>query len=264
MNTAPAGRIGGRGLAVGTFVSEFPQPAAMRIIAAAGADFVILDGEHGAVDIIAARPAIGMCRALGLQVILRLPCIEQSIIARALDAGVHGLLAPTVESVEDAFNLVRCALYPPAGRRGAAIAGAHDDYRPGSLAQKARTANESLLLLCMIESPAGAERVDEIAAVPGIGGCWFGYMDYSSFAGLPGEFEHPEVIAAAGRTASACLAQGKAAGVMTMSAGHLAPYLAFGYNAVAWGSDVQILRSGLADGLATARGALGMHPNPGT
>ena len=178
------------------------------------------------------------------------------MIRQALDSGAHGILAANVETVDQARQLIDLALFPPQGRRGISFGSAQDDYAGGDIATKARDANHAVSLLCMIESPQGAEAAPEIVALAGIAGCWFGYIDFSSYAGIPGQIDAPLVLSAAHRVGLACSAAGKVAGVMTTSPTHLQPYLDSQFNAIAWGSDAYVLKQGLVAGMDVCRQAM--------
>ena len=114
-------RLGGRGIAVGTFVTEAPLVSTVRIVSASGGDFVIFDCEHGSIEISDLRAAIALCRCSGLQALVRIPELETHWIAKALDSGAHGIVAPNVETVAEARRLVDQASFPPTGRRGASF-----------------------------------------------------------------------------------------------------------------------------------------------
>ena len=256
MEISNKARLGGRGIAVGTFVTEAPLVPTVRIVSASGGDFVILDCEHGSIEISDLRAAIALCRCSGLQALVRIPELETHWIAKALDSGAHGIVAPNVETVAEARRLVDQASFPPTGRRGASFGSAQDDYSGGDIALKVERANRELIILCMIESPKGLNSVEAIAALPGIAGCWFGYIDFSIAAGLPGEISHPDVLAAARRVADACMMHSKIAGVMTTSLEHLEQYISRRYNVAAWASDAFVLRHGFTTGFLGCRNAL--------
>jgi 2-keto-3-deoxy-L-rhamnonate aldolase RhmA len=248
--------IEGRNPAFGTFVSEVPLVSTVRIAAVAGAEFIVFDGEHGLIELGDLRPAIAMCNSLGIDAIVRISDVESPLLAQALDSGARGILAPNVETREQALRLVERSFFPPMGRRGASFGSSQDGYSGGPLTDKIEKANKTTLVICMIESPLGVDNVEEIVSVPGIAGCWFGYIDFSVFAGIPGQTEHPLVIDAVSRVGTACSQRSKMVGVMTTSAGHLAPYISQQFNLFAWGSDSFVLREGMRSGIDLCRDAL--------
>jgi len=75
---------------------------------------------------------------------------------------------------------VRFAKYPPLGRRsqGGGQYGAlwGNTYR--------QTANDNIMIVAMIENPAGVDIVDKIAAVPGVDVVFVASTDLGSFSGL--------------------------------------------------------------------------------
>ena len=106
---------------------------------------------------------------------------EPGIVGRMLDAGAMAVVAPMIESADDARQLVAACRYPPAGRRslGPIRAMARDG------AGYITTANDRVCVLPMIETAAALEAVEEIAAVEGVDGLLVGPFDLSMALGLP-------------------------------------------------------------------------------
>ncbi|MDN3722517.1 aldolase/citrate lyase family protein [Roseibium salinum] len=48
---------------------------------------------------------------------VRVPWLDEAAIMRALDAGALGIIAPMIDTRDDAVRLVDACRYPPAGRR---------------------------------------------------------------------------------------------------------------------------------------------------
>lgn len=106
-----------RGGAVGTFV-KLPSPEVVEIAALAGLDFVVVDLEHSPLSIETAATLVALARAHGLGAVVRIPDHGATWIQRCLDAGAHGIMAPHVDSVEQARALHTAAQFPPRGTRG--------------------------------------------------------------------------------------------------------------------------------------------------
>ena len=70
------------------------------------------------------------------------------------------------------------------------------------------------LLIAQIETVEGLGNVEAIAAVPGIDVLWLGHFDLTNSMGIPGEFDHPDYLAAVARIVAACDRQGKPAGFL--------------------------------------------------
>jgi len=158
--------IAERGVAVGAMMFEFDTPGIMRILAAAGADFALFDLEHTGWDARSLRRVLAAGRGTGLYPISRVVRAEYELIAPALDAGSRGIMAPMVESREDAERLVAAAKSPPLGRRGFGVLQSDELVDgPGALAERSNREN---LVIAQIESTAGIENADAIASVPGV------------------------------------------------------------------------------------------------
>src|SRR5262245_28937752 len=106
---------------IGTMVAEFRQPAVMQLLANAGFDFVIVDGEHGPFGPESVAELVRAAVAAGVTPVVRVPGCEYTPIAQALDAGAQGVMVPRIVGVEDAAEAVAIATYPPEGRRGSAM-----------------------------------------------------------------------------------------------------------------------------------------------
>ena len=133
--------------AFGTMVFEFFTPGMPQIVKAAGAEFILFDMEHSGVTIETLKGQIAACRGIGLVPMVRVPALQYHFIARCLDMGAMGIMVPDGrKSAAQAREIVSATRYPPAGRRGAAFAMAHDDYAAGSVPDKMATANERTLV----------------------------------------------------------------------------------------------------------------------
>src|SRR5262245_51479080 len=202
------------GVSVGTFMFEFATTGIGRIAAEAGAEFGIFDMEHTGWSVETIRMLIATTRSTAMIPMVRIPATEYHFIARVLDMGAMGVMAPMVESAAQAAAIVAAAKYPPLGRRGAAFGIAHDDYAAGDIGAKIDSANCGTLLIAQIETAAGVRNVNEIAQVPGIDVLWIGHFDLSISLGIAGQFAHPQFLEAVSQVLAACRRHGKIPGFM--------------------------------------------------
>jgi 2-keto-3-deoxy-L-rhamnonate aldolase RhmA len=239
----------------GTMAFEFFTPGLPQIVKSAGAEFLLLDMEHSGTGIDVMKQQISYCRGLDLVPLVRVPRAHYHFVARLLDAGALGIMVPMVETPEEAARIVAWTRYPPQGVRGAAfgVAG-HDDYEGGVPRDLIAAANERVLTIVQIETARGAEQVEAIAAVPGVDVLWLGHFDLTNFMGIPGEFTHQRYLAAVDALVAACRLHGKAAGFMALDEAWARDYRARGFDIIAYGTDVGMLRAELARGLAGLRG----------
>jgi 2-dehydro-3-deoxyglucarate aldolase/4-hydroxy-2-oxoheptanedioate aldolase len=238
---------------VGTFVFEFNTSGIARIIAEAGADFVVFDMEHTGWSVETIRTLIATTRSTNVIPLVRVPATYYDFIARVLDMGTLGVMVPMVESAEQARAIVAAAKYPPVGRRGAAFGVSHDDFTGGDIVEKIASANREGLLLAQIETVAGLAHVDAIAATPGIDVLWIGQFDLSISMGIPGQFTNPELIAAMDQVVAACKKHGKVAGIMAPDLATGRDLLQQGFRMISYSGDLWVFQSALRQALADLR-----------
>jgi len=238
----------------GTFGWEFMVPALPQIVRAAGAEFLLLDMEHSGADYETIKAQAQLCRGTGLVPLARVPANQYTYVARALDAGMMGVMAPMVGSAEEAEFIVSCTRYPPQGRRGAAFGFAHDDYLGGDVARKIRIANERTLVIILIETAEGIRNVEKIAAVPGVDVLWLGHFDLTNFLGIPAQFEHPKYLRAVERLVAAAKKHRKALGLMSAGEGWSREYWKLGFRMFAAGVDCHLYLAALRRELALLQG----------
>lgn len=241
------------GTAIGTMVFEFNSPGIGRIAAQAGAEFVVFDMEHSGWGIDTIRMLLATTRAADTVPIVRVPATQYHLLSGPLDSGAMGLMIPMVESEDQARLIVNSAKYPPVGGRGSAFTLAHDDYEGGDIVAKMASANEETLLIAQIETAAGVESADAIAAVEGIDVLWIGHFDLSASLGIPGQFEHPAYLRAVDRVLDACQRHGKAPGIMAADAQAALPLMEQGFRAIACGGDLWIYGQALSEQIQKIR-----------
>jgi 2-keto-3-deoxy-L-rhamnonate aldolase RhmA len=246
--------IAERGVAVGCMLFEFDTPRVMRLLASAGADFALFDLEHTAWDVESLRRAYAAGRGTGVYPITRVVRAQYPLVATALDAGSRGIMAPMVESADEARVLVESAKYPPDGRRGFGVV--MRDELDGGPAEAAARANRDNLVIAQIESATGIEHAAEIVSVPGVDAVWLGQFDLSLSLGIPGEFGHARYAEAVGHLLDVCRAQVKPLGQLIGSTEEGAAAAARGFQILAY-ADVWVFEHALRDGLAALRAAAG-------
>lgn len=224
-----------RGPVVGTF-QVMPGPAVTEILVLAGADVVCLDAEHAALDIATLEHHVRAAESVGGTVLIRVPEIAAGL-SRSLDTGAAGVVVPRVETAAQAAAAVAAVRFPPVGARGlgggrAAAYGLElDDYR--------RRANNSLLLVVMVETRAALENLEEIADVDGIDVLFAGPLDLASSLGVPVGGEVHE--AAVRRIVDAGLAAGRHVGLLCTDAQEAARYAAIGARLLMVSTDAMAL-----------------------
>lgn len=216
------------------------SPYSAEICAGAGFDWLLLDGEHAPNDVPLLMSQLQALSASPGHAVVRAPMDAPWLIKQLLDIGAQTLLIPMVESAEQAQALVKAVRYPPQGMRGvgAALARASAFNRT---ADYLTSANAQVCLLVQVESRAGLQQLEAIAATEGVDGVFIGPADLAADMGFPGQPAAAEVQQAIEQALVRIQSHGKAAGILSADASLCARYLALGATFVAVGSDVGLL-----------------------
>ncbi len=237
------------------FVGVFclvPSVEMVELIALAGFDAVILDTEHGAYGIDALGPLIVAARARAIVPVVRVRTNEPSLIGAALDAGADAVLVPQVTSAAAAAAAVAAARFAPEGSRGA-----NPWVRAGDFGARTgwfEVANDEAAVMVMIEGPTGLDAADAIVATSGLDAVFLGPVDLSHALGVPGQVDHPDVMAAIETVVAKGKACGLATALFTPSPDRAREWLGRGVGFVALGVDTAHALDGLRRAVGTARG----------
>jgi 2-dehydro-3-deoxyglucarate aldolase/4-hydroxy-2-oxoheptanedioate aldolase len=251
---------GTNALKIGSLVFELATPGIGYILEAAGADFMVLDLEHSGFGYETAKSVVAYARAAALPIAIRVPSTDAKDLARAADVGADAVMVPNVADEAAARRIVHALKYAPVGLRGVYLNNMHDRYRPGSLAEKAPTANAHLAVLAQIESASGVADAEKIAAIDGIDCLWLGHMDLSCSLGTPGRFDTPTFADALRRVVDAARGRGKSAARLVQSAEEGAEAHRQGFDMLSLSNDVAVLRAAWSGGIAALRTATRAPP----
>lgn len=232
----------------GTWVSV-GHPAVAETSAGQGFDFVAVDTEHAPTSVETLPNLLRAVEAApgDAATVVRVAWNDPVRIKRVLDAGPDGLMAPMIESADDARALVEAARYPPEGRRGLAASRASDYGR--NLDEYVATANERILVVAQVESARGVENARGIAAVDGIDALLVGPADLSASLGAFGEYDGEAFGDAVDASLDAAHAESVAVGTLATTPARIDDFVARGFDFLVAGHDVGYL----ADGETAAR-----------
>jgi 4-hydroxy-2-oxoheptanedioate aldolase len=233
------------------FWNSIASPMAAEILAGAGFDWILIDGEHAPNDIPALLGALQAMRGGTAEPVFRVPWNDPVIIKRALDVGARSLLIPFVQNAEEARKAVAAARYPPLGIRGVAVTPRANDY--GRIQNYHRNAHLDTCALVQVETRAAVKEIEAIAAIDGVDGIFIGPSDLAADFGHLGNPKQEDVQAAIKDAATRIRAAGKSAGTLSGNLDEVENLFALGYNFVAAGSDVGLLARGAEGVVARLR-----------
>ncbi len=216
----------------------------------AGFDSIYIDVEHSSFSLDTTGQICMASLAVGITPFVRVPSIAPDCISRVLDGGALGVIAPHIQSPQDAARVVRAAKFPPLGDRSFTGSLPHLQFRTFPTTEMFEALNEATMVIVMIESAEALAAVDEIAAVDGVDMLFIGTNDLCSSLGIPGQLDHDSIRDAYARTIEACRRYGKHLGVGGLSAHPklAGEFVKLGGRYVSTGTDLSFLLSA-----ATAR-----------
>jgi 2-keto-3-deoxy-L-rhamnonate aldolase RhmA len=184
-----------------------------HIARTAGFDTLYVDMEHSSISLEACSQICMAALEAGIAPFVRVPANTPDYIARVLEGGALGIIAPHVHSAEAAKEVVRAAKFPPLGERSNASGLPHLQFRSFPVAEAYAALNAATMIIVQFESAAALARTEEIVAVEGVDMVLIGLNDLLADWGIPGEYDHPRVREAYAGTIAACRGKGKHCGV---------------------------------------------------
>lgn len=246
---------------IGHMVWEFGTRGIAKILESADLDFVLVDMEHSEFDTERVADLMAWFKATDIAPFVRVPQTLYHFCARAMDAGALGVMCANVESGEQAKLIVDSVKYPPMGKRGVGLGGAHTDYKNPDPVQYFEFANQNSTVICQIESTKGLDNLEAIAATPGVDVLWVGHFDLTTSMGIPGQFGNPKAIEAMQRVSDVARKFHKLAGIQPGSLEQADGWLKMGYNAISWKADSALYGNALRTEVGALRQrATGLKP----
>ena len=230
---------------------QITDPAVTEILSYVGFDFLLVDNEHGPGDVLTVVNQLRAAAATETTLVIRVPWNDPVYLKKILDIGAEAVMIPMIETAEQAEAAVAACRYPPRGMRGIA----HTDARASDYGLKSMeyldTASDNIFVICQIESVAGVENADAIAAVDGVDMVLVGPFDLSASLGRPADFDDPRHKELMARVEAAVKKAGIYLGT-TPYGGH-GPGALFerGFDLIVGKADVGMLRDAALEQLAT-------------
>lgn len=234
-----------------------PHPNVAEIMAGEAFDWICVDMEHTAHDFQSLENISRAVTASGKDLLARLPSLDEVAAKKALDCGADGIIVPCICTRSEAEKAVAIAKYPPEGVRGASLARCTDFGR--NFHDYFKSANNSVLVVIMLEHINAVKNVDEILSVPGIDATFIGPYDLSASMGLAGRLDHPEVLDAQKTLLDACIKHGVPPGfhIVPNDPPQVAKRIEMGFRFIALGLDTGFIIEGcraMLSGVAAVKG----------
>lgn len=187
MNSKLKDKLRKKKCTIGSWIS-IGHPAIAEIFAKAGFEWVVIDLEHTSISIEKAGDLIRVIDLAGCTPLVRLTSNDSNLIKRIMDAGAHGIVVPSVNSVHDAEYAVSSTRYGPEGHRGVGL-GRAQSYG-ASFDEYLAWQKVDPVVIVQIEHKDSLNDLEKIFSVAGVDGYLVGPYDLSCSMGIPGDFDN--------------------------------------------------------------------------
>lgn len=160
------------------FWCAMPSNLYVEVIADAGFDWELMDGEHAPNDIQSLIGQLQAMRGSPTHAVARPTSNDPVAIRQLLDIGFRSLMIPYVQSAGEAAQAVSATRYPPHGVRG--VSGYHRNNAYGRVPDYFQFIDQAVCVLAQIETPVAAAALEEIGRVPGVDALFVGPGDRKS------------------------------------------------------------------------------------
>jgi 4-hydroxy-2-oxoheptanedioate aldolase len=227
-------------------ISVIPSPVVTQAIAGAGADFIMIDCEHGPIGPETLHAMIAATAGTECAPLVRVPQIDAGAVKLALDMGAEGIFFPLVKTTADAERCVSLVRYPPEGERGWGPFVGHSRHGV-SLEAYASECGPQVACCLLIETAEAVDAIEAILAVPGIDLAVVAQFDLSSALGVLGQFDAPVMVEAVRRIEAAAERRGIPLGAAALTREQSVRLIAAGYRLLFNGFDVLMLERQVAE-----------------
>jgi 2-keto-3-deoxy-L-rhamnonate aldolase RhmA len=207
-----------------------------------GFDFLWVEMEHSPVSLETLRNMVLATRGLPALTFARVPVNETWTAKRVLDMGVSGVIFPFTSTPELAQQAAAACRYPPHGRRGSGANLARFAWPDRD--RYSDSADENVTVIAIIEEARALERIDEIAATPGVDVMFIGTSDLSFSLGLRGDQNDPRLHEAIEKVVAAGKRHGKFLGRPAPSPEKVKEYVRQGFQLFQAPTDLGLMTSG--------------------
>jgi 4-hydroxy-2-oxoheptanedioate aldolase len=214
-----------------------------EIFSLSGLDFIIFDKEHGHFSDDSLENAIRSCELGGAVPLVRVSSVNLQKTQTALDAGAYGVIAPKINTGQEARELVATALLPPYGERGF-----NPFTRAGNFSNKIDDSSFKLskdfpMICAIVETSQGLSNLKEICSVDNLDVIYIGIYDLSVDLGFNGDVQNNELQEIVKNSIKDINDLGKIAGMMVSSADDYQKAIKLGAKFIVYSVDSYLIKN---------------------
>lgn len=243
------------GVILGVSIQQFRSPEIPRIAAAAGADFLWIDAEHGMFGFETIQELTKAALDAGITPLVRVGELLYSLVARSLDAGAQGIIFPRVERPEVLAEAIGWTKFPPLGKRGFGLGPAQLRYESVMFQDILEHQNGHTMVVVQIETLEALAQAEKLLATRNLDAMLVGPSDLSIALGVPGQFESREMVQAIEGLIETCSRHKVAPGIHVRTMALAEKWINRGMRLVSVGNEATLLYEKLAEVVSHLRNA---------
>ena len=176
------------------YLNLIPSPVATQALAAAGADVVVIDQEHGPIGPESVHAMVAATAGTECSHGCASPP-SMSPRQGQPSTPAEGIMSPLIRTAESAAECVALTRYPPEGRRGFGPFVGHSRWGLDLFDYLPKRGGETVCAI-LIETRSAIEHLEEICRVEGIDCMTIAPFDLSTELGVSGQLDAPELVEA--------------------------------------------------------------------
>jgi 4-hydroxy-2-oxoheptanedioate aldolase len=230
-------------------IATIPSVQIVQVMARSGLDWIVIDMEHGPIDLAAAHAMIAATSGTPLVPLVRVAAGAPWHAKAPLDLGALGVCFPMTTRRDDAEAAVRAVRYPPEGERfwGPFYAPLRWDL---SMREYLDRANDEILAIGTIEHIDAVKTVADVVSTKGLDLVFIGPGDLATSMGLKGKADHPTVIEAISKLESIIKPSSVVLGGVAHTPDQANAMIGRGYKALVVGFDWSLLQRGISSAIS--------------
>lgn len=234
--------IHGRQQLIGSFALSH-DPSIVGVANSAGLDFLLIDGEHGLFSEELISQFIDAGRGLEISILLRCTTERLGDLPALFDHGLNGVIVAGAKNALDARQIVSHLKYPPVGYRGLNPFVPAAAYGATNRELFMREQNQETTVWLLAENQQLLDEFDDVCAIPGLDGIFFGPYDLSIDLGVPGQVDHESVVQAISLARRVIQSAGLGAGIFASDPLAMAAWSALNFRLLTIGFDWSTLHT---------------------
>ena len=224
---------------------QIPNSSIAEIFGNSDFEWVVIDMEHGAIDLSQLPDIIRSLELSQTISFVRIPKSYFNLVNQILDCGANGIILANCNDSIDLKNLINNSTMPPKGRRGVGFSRAN---LFGKYLNKYQTDLIKPFFIAQIENKLGYKNLNKIVKVQGLDAILIGPYDLSASLNMLNDFKSDKFKKIINQIKNTCKRNKIACGIHVVNneTKDLLSAINQGFNFIPFSTDGQILNKSIS------------------